>query len=758
MKLPHVLIAFALTLALSTGASRAQRVTPEYAQQNLDRIPATDPPATDAPQLLAAVAGQHPRLLYSQADIDALKARIAADPILKKTYDDNLALVKRMKAPVENPPAIVLDDTASLSTAMERYAALAYFYSMDHDPAVKKTIVDILTVMLNQPYWADTAELDSNMGAANNMLMVSVLFDAVYNDLDPDFRAKIAANILVHARRLYYLGFKQLSLIPNKYWQQDPQPNHRWYRLAGELSSLLVINGEPGLKSDYLLQEMKKEMDFVMKWYPPDGDCHEGAGYQDFGFTSILRAAQMMDRDLGTTYVKDTGLRNAWAQQIYYAAPAGGSQMSFGDDMNSPGAFGQLDAAFFACPAISRNADQQAMLKRFFLSKCSYPGQPTRPYIYPWDLLEFYDPSVGDGDYKAIPTNRLFPDLGAASLRDSWDPTATAFTFKCGPYGGYKLNEYRQANRNPDGSPHYVNVAHDDPDANSFSLTMGSDFMFHPGLYSLHKITENQSSITVDGKGQINEGTDFMQPVEGVDMRTLAYLTGWKQGDNGRTIIEGEAARSYIGLDEEGLLRWQAGDKTPPGTPRPPDAPKLHADPKVLPPPPVLKRFRRTAIWMPGDYVLLLDDIRGNGTHDIMWRGTVENGQFDDPAQGRCHAYTKAGGRLDFQILANKDFNGAFDYEFLDGRFGSLLARQFQFSLKTDAVKFACLFDPWKKKPTMTLSEKDDVVTLKIHSDTFDDTWTWQGAKNDTTPSPITGTRAGAPLMALTESDKAPTQ
>jgi hypothetical protein len=765
MKNLRLFAAAVLATAAFALPAGADRVTPEVAKQNLDLIPATDPDAADAPKLLSAVANVHPRLLYTQADIDTLKQRIAADPVLKATYDANLANYKRFKLPAhtpEHPNSIVLDDTSALSVSMERYAGLAYYYSLDKDPAIKQDILDILNMMVDEPYWADSAELDSNMGAGVNMLMVAVLYDAVYNDVDADFRAKMDAKILTHARRLYYLGFQQKVIGVVKYWQQDPQPNHRWYRIAGELSCLLVLNGEPNTRTDYLLREMKKEMDFVMHWYPPDGDCHEGAGYQDFGFASILRAALMCDRDLGTTYLKDTGLDKAWAQQIYYNAPAGGSQMSFGDDMNTPGVFTKLDAAFFACMTYNHDKDAQAMFKRFYESKQVNPTAPTRAFINPWDLLEFYDPTVGEGDYKALPTNRLFADLGSASLRDSWDPTATAFTFKCGPYGGYKLNQYRQENADQYGNGHYVNIAHDDPDANSFSMTIGSAFMFHPGLYSLHKITENQSSITVDDKGQINEGSSFSQPVDGVDMRTLAYLTGWKQGEGGRAIIEGEAAKSYIGMDYQALYDWQYPETVqpppPPGQPLPPPKPRNPITSLVKqPPPPVLSRYRRTAIWMPGEYVLLLDDIRtASGQHDIMWRGTVPKGRIVDAPGGKCQSYAKDGTECDFQILADKDFNGALDFEFLDGRFGSFLAQQFQFSLKTDALRFACLFDPWKKKPNLTLTKTGDVVTLNVKSDSFNDTWTWNAAKDDQTPSVISGVRGTTPLISLSEADKAP--
>ncbi len=397
----------------------------------------------------------------------------------------------------------------------------------------------------------------------------------------------------------------------------------------------------------------------------------------------------------------------------------------------------------------------QAALRHQFLALAKWPTERPRPYPYPWSLLAFYDPTVPAGDYKAVPTYRLFPDLGAATMRDSWEDNAVALAFKCGPYGGRKLNAYRQTVLDDKGQPHYINVAHDDPDANSFSLATAGGFLFHPGLYSLHKVTSSQNSITIDGKGQVNEGDDFTQPVDGVDMRTLAYLTGWKVGDQGRIVIEGEAGPSYIGMNAQQLRDWRKLDPPAPGA----TAGAAAASPAPRPfPDAVLQRYRRTVAYLPGDYILILDDIRARGPHEIMWRGTVDKGQFDDPAQGRCHSYTKAGQRVDFQMLANKDFDGAINFLLLDGRFGSLLEQQFQFSLKTDAVKFACLLDPWKKGATMALSESGDTVTLKIHGTGLDDTWTWQGAPDATTASSLQASRAGSPLITLTPQDKPPTE
>ena len=51
------------------------------------------------------------------------------------------------------------------------------------------------------------------------------------------------------------------------------------------------------------------------------------------------------------------------------------------------------------------------------------------------------------------------------------------------------LNQYRHEVLK-DGKPHYINVAHDDPDANSFALAGDGELWFHPGVYSKLKKTE----------------------------------------------------------------------------------------------------------------------------------------------------------------------------------------------------------------------------------------------------------------------------
>ena len=705
----------------------------EQARQAVALVPATDPATPDAPRVVDAMKGKHPRLLFTKGEIDALKQRIASDPVLQKARDGTLQWAKLVPVPVRPRPPIVTNDTSALVKSLSQAPALAYAYALNHDAATKQKIIDTLTVMLEEAYWADGRELDSSMGAACNEFMAGLLFDAVHDDLDPALRGRLASNLFLHARRQYYLGHKMLLKFPSQgYWQSDPQPNHRWYRDMGLAACVLAVSDEPGIDAGFMLRALKDEMDLVMKWYPPAGDCHEGASYQSFGYLPIAAAASMMDRVLGTTYQQTSGLKNAAAQQMYYWVPGRASDISYGDDQNAASdSLGNNAGAFFLGPHLTRDKNMQAALLHR-LTAADHPDKNNRPAIYPWSLLAFYDPTVTGGDYKALTLHRLFPDMGAATMRDSWEDKAVVFTFKCGPYGGYKLNEYREAVREG-GKRHYVNLAHDDPDANEFALAVNGGFVFHPGVYSfVHKVTRQHNTVTVDDKGQAGEGDAYTQPVGDVDMRTLSALTGWKTGAAGRVIVEGEAGSAYRGADA--------------------------AETKGKPlPPPVLTRFRRTAVWMPGEYILLLDNIAGSAAHRITWRAGSPKTQA--AADGKGTAVSETGDAVGFQFVSDQAFTSAVDPDFvLDGRWGNVTVQQCQFTANAPAVKFACLLDPWKKSPILKLNRSGGTVTLTVHSDSFDDTWTWQDPKDAATPSEIHGVRAGAPLISLGAADKAPVE
>ena len=172
MKSPFLLVAIVLFIAIFTTLAAA--ISPEEIKANLDKIPAADPVATNPPQLIDAMKGVHPRLLFTTKEIAALKKQISGDPLLQKAYEGTIAWANITQVPSGPKPPIVMDDGSALVKSYSQAPAMAYAYALDRSPAIKKKIEDTLTAMLNQPYWAAVKELDSSMGGACNMMMVAL--------------------------------------------------------------------------------------------------------------------------------------------------------------------------------------------------------------------------------------------------------------------------------------------------------------------------------------------------------------------------------------------------------------------------------------------------------------------------------------------------------------------------------------------------------------------------------------------------------
>lgn len=708
----HLLATTCLAL-LSTAAFAAPKGDDIDYEGNLAFVPATDPAPAGTIKLKPELEGVHPRLIFTKDEIQQLGTHVADNDILRVNWETTLIQGKRQKADTKSPADIFTNDTPALVSAGGRYPNAAVAYMIEPTEELKQNIVGILEMYLNEPFWNRAKEVDSNMGAANNMLAAALLFDAVANDLAPEFKKQFAEKLLEKARRMYYIGHQQKALDVHKYWQQDPANNHRWHRAAGTIAALLAIQDIEGIEAEWMLEQMKAEMDFLVKWFPHDGDCHEGTGYQVFGFHFLAIAASMMDRNTGTDYLSAPGFRNAWKQQIYSNIPGAKGFMTYGDNPNRVGGkpgFGSYQPAFFICPKLSRDADVQAALEAWYY-RDAMGDKGLVASDYPWMMLFYYDPTLKPGAFKDLPPHLLMADMGVAYMRNSWDPDAVLMMFKCGPYGGYTLNQYRN-----ELDFHYVNIAHDDPDANSVSIAQGDDLVLHPGVYFTTKLTANHNTILVDGKGQIQEGDSYTQPVPKTDMTTLSYLTGWKESD-GRIIVEGEAGAAYPGLDQ----------------------------------------YRRSAVWMPGEYVLLLDNVVAPKESNIAFQLFSQDANFTDPKAGQGYIASDKGNRIDYQIFADQPFAGAIDNYMFYGRWGHLLMDRTQFDVDAQKVKFATLLDPWKKGVTAQFKENEDgTATVTVTGPGVNDTWTWTPSSDLHTPSTISGARDGKDLISLTSSDKAP--
>lgn len=683
---------------------------PSLIEQNMALIPNGDPQPTQRVEILPAMRGVHPRLLLSADEFQQLRGAAVGDPVLgrhvealtQSTVDPRrYSYIGGIKRSLNGP-------TPALVQAFYRLPNIVMAHGLNPTDQSRQIIIDMLTWLVDQPHWEAKGEIDSGMQAGAVMFLAGIMFDAVADDLDPRFRQRAAAKLFEQARRMYYLGHMERLTQGHKYWQQDPANNHRWHRNAGLVSCLLAVADEPGIESGWMMQQVRREMDFVMKWYPEDGDCHEGVTYSIFGFAHLATAALMMDRVIGTSYTDHSGMHNAWKMLVYAWSPQRKGYLSFGDANNRPDSDFGKTAAFFIGPTRSRDPAAQAALTALY-ENLADSGKTL------WMLVPFYDPTLEPSSIERLPTGHLFEDLGVVYLRDHWKANPVVMMFKCGPFGGFKLNEYRHSFE----KPHYINIAHDDPDANTFAMILGRGFAPHPSLYDAPKLTANHNTILVDGKGQLGSGEHWTQPIEGRDMRQLSYLVGWKRDQAGRVIVEGEAGNAY----------------------------------------PTLKRFRRVMIWMPGQYVLILDNVVADSRRKLAWNAVSEMAQFTDPPTGRGYLETEQQRRLQYQMLSNRSIGGAIDWHMIRSPKGSQKVQRTTFSCNEQSVQFVCLLNPWNTADLamrFVQSDSENPAGIVVDGAGLNDKWVWDPADDLKTPSKVQLTRDGKIVVQMIEADSAP--
>lgn len=680
-------------------------------------VPDQDPaPEGAVPELAEALRGKHPRLLFTAGDV----------PKLKAFYNSEAGAVWRTKlegyVPACNPPAdetFLKDATDGQRQGFWKLPSVALHYVLTGDKKSFEKTVAFMKKLESMPNWESAPEVDSGMSAANIMIGAALAYDWLYNDLDPAFREKYRQKLILQSRKMYHGG--HLKKNPGiHYWQNDPQNNHRWHRNAGlALSVLTSYEGKPG--EQWLLQKTAEELAFINQWLPGDGTGHEGPSYMTFGGNHLLLAMDAADRCLGTKYLSGPFYRELNKFLVFTVMPGFSSAFGFGDwGGDGLGNYGNYQHKL---AAVHKQADLKDAVMRVYEKK-------PNSMMFAWFSLIWDSPELARGDATQLPTAHFWHDIGLGIVRESWKDDAVAAMFKCGPFGGYRLNEFSHQNNNS-----YVNVAHDDPDANSFVMAMGDELVAVSDQYAKSKKSSGHNTILVNGMGQMTkgrpEGPVFSQP--GGDMTKMGIITAWRNTPE-ITAIEGEAAGSYLEYKDK---------KT--GATRP-----------------ALERFRRTFLWVNGGYILVLDDIRSPEPVEISWLMQGPDLKPVDEAAGRFDLVSKAKS-CPFQVVSSEKLAFSVGLSPADHRGENLGFRQLTAKAKVPRLLVASIFNPWGKKDLSLKLEQTapGEAKLWVEGGGIKDAWSWKAGAEGLAPSTVKGARekgpaAGFPFLMDASNSKPP--
>ncbi len=661
-----------------------------------------------------AVMAAHPRLLFGPDDLPRLRAFAKspqAQPFMKLLLD----YLPSCNPPAENSaawtkPPFLTDATDGQRRGYWQLPTVALHYVLTGDKRSLQRAAAFMQLLLELEHWETGDETDSGMSAANIMIGAALAYDWLYHDLDPNFREAFRKKLWRQAKAMYRGG--HLKQNPGThYWQNDPANNHRWHRDAG--LALCVLAAYTGAAEEReLLQQTVDELAYIAKWLPEDGTSHEGPTYAIFGNSHLLLAMQAGDRCLGTTHLQQPFFKNAGPFLTQSLTPDAKTLFPFGD--SGGGSLSSYAFFLYKTAATHQQKDVYAILD------AAVKRNPKEFVVTAWMPLIWYDPTLAaeaTGDELAgVPTRSFFDDLGLVYLRDGWRTDSAAAMFKCGPFGGKTLNTFRN-----DNNFSYINVAHDDPDANSFILWKNGGFLAETDRYSKQKQSSHHNTILINGLGQMAagrpEGGVWSQPAKGnVDMNRMAYITAYKEVGE-VVMIEGEAAGSYLAINDR---------KT-----------------KIARP--ALDRFRRTLLWVEGKYVLVLDDIRSPSTVEVTWL-MQGPGLVEVNAKAGIYRLERGKEACRFMVVADAALRGEIVAGDADHRGKPLGWKQLRLKADTKTVRVASVYELWNKGQDLRVTLRVDDgqrATVQVLGAGLDDTWQWQAARDANTASILQGQRAG---------------
>jgi hypothetical protein len=368
---------------------------------------AQNAPPAESPTLairaLANLSKEHPRLLLNDADLERLRATIGDSPLAHRLYLEFAREADRLLAqPPLEPRVTGVRGSTTAHHAVERIYTLALIYRLDrkrqHLDRVARELRAIAAFRDWNPIrFTDTAEYTHAM---------AIGYDWLYGALSPADRQLVRDAIfskgLDPAIPVYE---RKLSWVANHfYW--NPVCN------GGLTLGALAVAEDDMQKCEAIVRFAVDSLPQALATYGPDGGWPEGEWYWNFATRYVAAMLGGLETAVGNDYGLggNKHLERTGRFRVYTTGPTG-RVFNYGDAAEDDGDAPEM---FW----LAKRASQPV----FAWHEVRHLERAGRgdPLDLVWFHHELKPPSG-----PAWPLDSIFPALGAATFRGSWeDPDA----------------------------------------------------------------------------------------------------------------------------------------------------------------------------------------------------------------------------------------------------------------------------------------------------------------------------------------------
>ncbi len=510
--------------------------------QGLTPAVGTVPPASGL--IDPALTGQHPRLILGTRVSVAEVQRRAAAPAYAGFVSTMLGYATARAA---LPTITGAGTDGQWQTVYWGIPELAMSYIITGDTAYSTKLRNWTLYVAdpaNFPDWG--IENGGSMSNAVALIAVAIAYDWCYELFSDTERTMIRNKLALQADRLI-AQFSNTSIANDAYWKNDPQPNHRHFRIDGIVTAAAAIHGDGAADSmesdDYRLEFGRSQLRQVLSWISPDGSQHESITYATYGNEHLVRAVDVLE---------SIGSGDLWAEpeipgmgsfKIDVSLPTNVGQFSYGD---TDGSLYYFNPYLWHIASKYQDTQLQEFLQRLYQSG---PAGVSSFFYNAWNLL-WHDDSLAASGLDDRQTTRLYPDLGVLASRSDWSATGVSLHLKAGVMGGVRLNEWRDR-LGPNSR--YINVGHDHPDGGHYSMSFGGAIFGAYAPYGAYLTKQTNTVVAGADIGQAGErASGFTQPY--TDMRGRASIPA-VSALGADTVVVADTSGLYAAPSTSGITR-----------------------------------------------------------------------------------------------------------------------------------------------------------------------------------------------------------
>ena len=485
------------------------------------------------PELL----GVHPRVYVTDKELAELRERARTSH--RELWQQVITRVRALGSEPPLPPAQKRRQQNEVGIAI---AEAAFVYKIEGDKKYLDAARKYMDAAVSYDIWG-YANNKPNVDLAAGHLLYGLGwgYDLLYHDLSDKERERYRKKLIKQARLLADY-FKPKPGRTFAYSQ-----NHTFIPITGlGVAAYALYDETPEAPAWASLT--RAIYDRVLATYSQDGYYYEGFEYWIFSTPWLVHYLDAHSHATGEDLYDRAGFRLMHRYVAHSMLPSGKYVFDFGDIFEGSLTRAGLGEDYRRTHPQGRFYTNYNLLYRLAQRFQSGEAQGVAEWLKRFDHVnaeDFWSLVWYDEKLKAVPIERqpawhYFPDHDVFYWRDDWSKQATAFAFKCGPPEGHHTESLLQ--QFPDWR---LSAGHAHPDANSFIIFAGGEYLTGDTGYAGLPMTEHHNTLLVNGKGQAKEGAghDVFAQVPYADLNRIR-ITEMKVEQN-RVIVRGDATAAY---------------------------------------------------------------------------------------------------------------------------------------------------------------------------------------------------------------------